>query len=130
MFPFPPSMCRIVPESFNISEEQPAPPVVDGSIWGDFVFAPLKGDSGARIRRGSSLMEAQIPFGGPMDTESSLDEGYANRFCETDTTSAYDGCRYAPRIQAASAMRDGLLNSTSDPPTPQDDEGGLNFRAA
>ena len=49
MFPLPHCMGRIVPELFNISEEEPAPPVVGESIFRDSVFSPSKVDSGARI---------------------------------------------------------------------------------
>ena len=49
MFPSPPCMSRIAPDLFNISEEEPVPPVVGESLFRDSVLSPSKADSGARI---------------------------------------------------------------------------------
>ena len=87
MFPLPPSMSRIDPDLFNISEEKPVTPALGESLFEDSVIPPIQVDSGDRIEECGSLVGALIPTDDPMQTESSASEAYATRFCESDTFS-------------------------------------------
>ena len=86
MFPLPGWMNRVDPLLFTCPEYPSPEPEMDESILPECVISPVTDLSSVCKPRETPLTEAQVPSLEPMDTDSSEEEGYANRFCESDSS--------------------------------------------